>query len=119
MQRDLHDSRAADVSADWRFNIAYNAALQSAKAALAAAGFRAARGWDAHCRTLDSLQLTVGVEASMVRRLQVFRTRRNSTEYDHAGVTSDAEADEVHEAAVAIRDAVVRWIAATRPRLLG
>ena len=80
MQRDLHDSRAADVSADWRFNIAYNAALQSAKAALAAAGFRAARGWDAHRRTLDSLQFT---------------------------------------AAVAIRDAVVRWIAATRPRLLG
>ena len=24
VQRDLHDSRARDVSADWRFNIAYN-----------------------------------------------------------------------------------------------
>ena len=38
IRRDLHDSRSADLSADWRFNIAYNAALQSAKVALAASG---------------------------------------------------------------------------------
>lgn len=118
VQRDLHDSRARGVSADWRFNIAYNAALQSAKAALAAAGFRASRGTDAHSRTLDSLALTVGIEPTTVRRLQVFRKRRNSTEYDHAGVTSDAEADEVHAVALGVRDAVVAWITATRPELL-
>ena len=34
------------LSADWRLNIAYNAALQAASAALAACGYRAAR--DAH-----------------------------------------------------------------------
>jgi hypothetical protein len=43
VRRDLHDSQERGVSADWRFNIAYNAALQSAKAALAVAGFRTAR----------------------------------------------------------------------------
>lgn len=116
--RDLRDSQASGVSADWRFNIAYNAALQSAKAALATAGFRTARGPDAHSRTIESLAFTVGVEASTVRRLQVFRRRRNSTEYDHAGVTSDAEADEVHAVAVVVRDAVVARIRATRPELL-
>jgi hypothetical protein len=36
--RDLKDSQAKDVSDDWRFAIAYNAALQAATAALAAAG---------------------------------------------------------------------------------
>jgi hypothetical protein len=41
--RDLGDCRTAGLSADWRFNIAYNAALQAATAALAAAGFRASR----------------------------------------------------------------------------
>jgi hypothetical protein len=34
--RDLKDSQAKDVSDDWRFAIAYNAALQAATAALAA-----------------------------------------------------------------------------------
>jgi hypothetical protein len=32
--RDLKDSQAKDVSDDWRFAIAYNAALQAATAAL-------------------------------------------------------------------------------------
>jgi len=36
--RDLKDSQAKDVSDDWRFAIAYNAALQAATAALAAVG---------------------------------------------------------------------------------
>jgi hypothetical protein len=36
--RDLKDSQAKHVSDDWRFAIAYNAALQAATAALAAAG---------------------------------------------------------------------------------
>ena len=35
--RDLKDSQAKDVSDDWRFAIAYNAALQAATAALAGA----------------------------------------------------------------------------------
>ena len=41
--RDLHDCRSGGLSADWRLNIAYNAALQAATAALAAAGYRPAR----------------------------------------------------------------------------
>jgi len=38
--RDLRDCRAGGLSADWRLNIAYNAALRMATAALAAAGYR-------------------------------------------------------------------------------
>lgn len=119
VQRDLDDSRARDVSADWRFNIAYNAALQSAKAALAAAGYRIARGADAHNRTLESLGLTVGLDASSVRRLHAFRKRRNTTEYDHGGVTSDAEAVEARVLAEAVRTHVVSWLETNRPELMG
>jgi hypothetical protein len=36
VERDLADSAAEELSADWRMNIAYNAALQAAGAALAA-----------------------------------------------------------------------------------
>jgi len=39
VERDLKDSQSKDVSNDWRFAIAYNAALQAATAALAAAGY--------------------------------------------------------------------------------
>ena len=39
--RDPLDCQSKEISDDWRFNIAYNAALQSAKAALAASGYRA------------------------------------------------------------------------------
>jgi hypothetical protein len=117
VQRDLHDSRARDVSADWRFNIAYNAALQAAKTALAASGYRVARGTDSHHRTLESLAHTIGLEGASVRRLGVFRKRRNTAEYDHAGITSDAEADEMRALAETVRDRVVAWLGTNHPDL--
>ena len=43
VDRDLTDCTTQGLSPDWRLNIAYNSALQSATAALAAKGFRAAR----------------------------------------------------------------------------
>ena len=45
-KRDLRDAENPSLSTDWRFNIAYNAALQSAKAALAAGGYRTAASSD-------------------------------------------------------------------------
>jgi len=44
VERDLANATLAGLSEDWKLNIAYNAALQAATAALAAAGYRAARG---------------------------------------------------------------------------
>jgi len=43
VERDLTDSATEGLSSDWRMNIAYNAALQAATVALAAAGYRASR----------------------------------------------------------------------------
>jgi hypothetical protein len=43
VERDLADCQAAGLSADWRLNIAYNAALQAATIALAVSGYRASR----------------------------------------------------------------------------
>src|SRR5271169_4391134 len=56
VERDLKDSQAKDVSSDWRFTIAYNAALQAATAALAAAGYRASRD-NHHYHVIQSLEL--------------------------------------------------------------
>jgi hypothetical protein len=54
----LRDCQISGLSADWQLNIAYNAALQVATVALAAAGHRAAK--DAHhYRVIQSLTYTM------------------------------------------------------------
>lgn len=116
-ERDLHDCRASELSADWRFNIAYNAALQAATAALAAAGYRAAR--DAHhYRVIQSLSLTIGAALGTVRQFDAFRKKRNLTSYEVSGRISDQEAKEMAALAEKLRDEVKCWIRANRPALL-
>lgn len=115
--RDLANAKVAGLSDDWRFNIAYNAALQAATAALAAAGFRAAREQH-HFRTIQSLALTIGWPAPKVDQFDGFRKRRNIIGYETAGVVSDSEAREMHELAVALRDDVLAWLGKRYPKLL-
>ena len=80
VERDLADSAAEGLSSDWRMNIAYNAGLQAATAALAAAGYRASR--DAHhFRVIQSLSETIGR-----RRVSRSDLRRVSKEAEHHGV---------------------------------
>lgn len=118
VERDLHASETANLSPDWRLNIAYNAALQSAKAALAASGYLAGKAGNAHYHTLQSLTLTIGLDAKTVARLDAFRKRRNSTEYDTAGVTSDSEADEMRMLAGDVAGRVRAWLKEHHANLL-
>lgn len=67
VDRDIASSQTAGLIADWRLNIAYNAVLQLAVAALAAAGFRASRE-SHHYRVLQSLAYTVGTDARVIAR---------------------------------------------------
>ena len=102
---------------DWRHNIAYNAALQLATVALAAAGYRAAR--DAHHhRIIQSLSFTIDLDGRLVRRLDQARKRRNLTEYDTPGAISTSEANEVWEFASDLRALVVTWLSENHPNLL-
>ena len=118
-ERDLEDSTHRELSPDWQLNIAYNAALQVARAALAASGYRTARSGSEHYRTIESLRLTVGLDASTIQRLDAFQRRRNISEYDRAGSTSGDEAEEMRGLAACVRDEVVRWLEERHPQLLG
>ncbi len=51
--RDLKDSQSEGLTADWKLNIAYNSALQTATAALLASGYRASREMH-HYRVIGS-----------------------------------------------------------------
>jgi uncharacterized protein (UPF0332 family) len=105
------------VSADWQFNIAYNAALQCAKAALAAAGYRAAK--DAHhYRVIQSLRFTLGAEDRIIQKLDAFRKKRNISEYNHAGAITSIELDEMIALAENIRKSVEAWMVAEFPGLV-
>jgi hypothetical protein len=72
-------------------NIAYNAALQAATAALAAAGYRATRDQH-HYRVIQSLRETIGAEAALVIALDAYRQKRNITGYERVGLVSDSDA---------------------------
>lgn len=114
--RDLHG--CAEVSsADWKMSIAYNAALQLANAALAAAGYRAAQAGH-HYHTIQSLALTIGWKASDVSEFERFRKKRNVSNYERAFITSELEAKRMIEIAKRLRREVETWIRAKHPSLL-
>lgn len=117
IKRDLDDCRAAGLSADWKMNIAYNAALQAATAALAACGFRASR--DAHhYRIIQSLAFTLETEAKLIAKFDKFRKKRNIGGYEQAGLVSEQEANEMISLAEQLREATVTWLRLNYPELL-
>ena len=117
VDRDLDDSGTESLSSDWRMNIAYNAALQAAGAALAASGYRASRDQH-HFRVIQSLRETLGTDVSVVNTLDAFRKKRNITGYERVGVVSDADAETMRALAVRLRDEVVEWLGEQHPELM-
>ncbi len=112
--RDLKDCRVKAVSPDWRFNIAYNAALQCSRAALFAFGYRAAREAHHH-RVIQSLGLTLQLAAPDIKKFEMFRTKRNFSDYEAAGAVSENEVLEMTLLAEKIRSAAEAHIKKIRP----
>jgi hypothetical protein len=118
VERDLADSAAEGLSADWRMNIAYNAALQAATAALAASGYRAERN-SHHFRVIQSLTETIGAGAGVVSTFDAFRKKRNITGYERIGLVSDADAEAMRALAIGLREDVRAWLKEHHKGLLG
>src|SRR3989338_7511320 len=96
--RDLKDSQAKDLTADWKLNIAYNSALQTATAALSASGYRASREMH-HYRVIGSLAYTIGANPDLINKVDKFRKKRNISDYEIAGAVSEGEAKELFQLA--------------------
>ncbi len=115
--RDLAACQVKGLPADWRLAIAYNAGLQAATAALAAAGYRAARD-NHHYRVIQSLEFTVAPDRMLIDTFDSFRKKRNTSSYDTAGAVSDREAAEMLNLARRLREDVEAWIRKTHPNLM-
>ena len=117
VDRDLEDS-VSDLSPDWQFGIAYNAALKLCTILLYASGFRPEKNL-AHYRTLAALPLILGNERKDdADYLDACRAKRNTAEYDAAGTVGQSEADELREFTLELRTDVMAWLAANHTELL-
>ena len=114
--RDLASCATGGLATDWQFAIAYNSALQSATAALAAAGYRASHEAHHH-RVIESLAFTIGASREVIRCFDAFRKKRNLSSYEMGGAISEKEAAEMAAFAADLRQRVERWIREKHPEL--
>ena len=118
VRRDLADAGQPRISADWRFGIAYNAALKLCTILLYAEGYRPAQSL-AHYRTLQALPRILGQEhAKDATYLDACRAKRNTAEYDCVGGATDDDASELIEYAKELERVVLQWLKAEHPSLL-
>ena len=118
VDRDREDSKQKGLSADWRFGIAYNAALKLCTILIYAEGFRPEKTL-AHFRTLQSLPIILGKEREDdAAYLDTCRIKRNTVEYDYVGGATDTEADELLKFVDELNKAVRTWLKAKYPNLL-
>lgn len=118
VERDLATSADPKLDGDWRFAIAYNAALQCAALALKASGYEVPKAGGAHHHTIESLRLTIGDDGAIVDPLQAFRAKRGGGIYESTEIASDTEIDELRSLAATLRTRVLAWLKKSHPHLL-
>jgi hypothetical protein len=117
VERDLQDARR-EISADWRFGIAYNAALKLCRILLSAEGYRPSHELQ-HYLTLAALPEILGeAKIADAKYLDDCRKKRNIAEYEYVGGASGPDADELIEFVKDLRDEVIAWLKKNHPGLL-
>jgi hypothetical protein len=117
VDRDLKDAVEGGISADWRFGIAYNAALKLCTILLYTEGYKAERTLQ-HYRTIQALTLILGSERKNdANYLDACRAKRNIVEYDCIGAVTENDADELIEFVKQLKDEVEAWLEKEHPEL--
>lgn len=118
VERDLHDAQQRSVSADWRFGIAYNAALKLCTILLYSEGYRPEKTL-AHYRTRQALPLILGREKTDdAYYLDSCRVKRNTVEYDYVGGATNADADELISFVRELHEEVQIWMIKRHPEFI-
>lgn len=118
VKRDINDA-TGNISSDWRFGIAYNAALKLCTILIYAEGYRTTTGGSHHMRTIAMLPEILGADHKKDKNyLDTCRRKRNIAEYDMAGSASDSDADELIEFANELKAEVLEWLKLNHPELI-
>ncbi len=117
VERDIEDARK-DISLDWKFGIAYNAALKLCTVLLFAEGYRAEKNLQ-HYRTIQALPAILGNELQTdADYLETCRKKRNIVEYDYVGGVTITEANELISFVDELWERVILWLKAQHLELL-
>jgi hypothetical protein len=116
--RDFEDALTPGLSDDWKFGIAYNAALKLCTILVHASGYRPEKMLQ-HYRTIQALPLILGSERKAAADyLDKCRLKRNTVEYDKVGAATKANADELLAFARSLRSEVLDWLKENHPNLM-
>lgn len=117
-QRNLRDAHVTSISPETRFDAAYKAIMQSALAALMMHGYRPDTNRPGHHMTVvQSVPLTIGVQAKRVAVLDALRRKRNVADYTGDDIDDSTAENCIDEAKRLIED-VLAWRKTNRPVLL-
>lgn len=119
VDRDLSDAQAVGLSADGRFQHAYDAALQLCMIALKASGYAVQRGQGHHKYSIDSLRYTLGSRwAEAADHIERCSRLRGQAMYERIGVVDEQDAADLVETAKQLRADVIDWLKANHAQLL-
>jgi len=110
VERDLEDSAQTEISDDWQFGIAYNAALKLANILVRASGYRV-KGQGHHMNTIAMIPLILGAHKNEDRDyLDACRRKRNIVEYDCVGGATADDVKELREFVQEFQKEVLNWL---------
>jgi hypothetical protein len=116
-ERNLNDAAVTAISDENRFDAAYKCVMQCAMASLMANGYRTSTSKPGHHQTaIQTLPLSVGLDAKTVMVLDSLRKQRNINDYAGDPISPTA-VDECQRQAKALLAHVRAWLAAHRPDL--
>lgn len=115
VERDLLDAQA-QISADWRFGIAYNAAFNLCAALLHASGYRAEKDLQ-HCWTTDALPLILYYRKNDADYLEACRAKWIKTQDELVGAATEEDVSELLEYVKELRADVLYWLEQCHPDL--
>lgn len=115
--RHVADAKVKAISAETRFSAAYTAIRMLADAGLHAHGYRtlSSRAGN-HQAAIQSLTLTLGVEAATIARLDALRRQRNLIEYTGDSIAESAVAECLAQAESLLKR-TKQWLQAHKPEL--
>lgn len=114
VERDLEDSAQTEISNDWQFGIAYNAALKLANILVRASGYRV-KGQGHHMYTIAMIPLILGnYKKDDADYLDACRRKRNIVEYDCVGGATTEDVKELREFVQEFQKEVLTWLSKTK-----